>query len=150
VEREDVEHMQQAIECWAMPVPNTVSSIIVGLGIPCLILEDQRTGIRPVKPIRLDLGRGPRPTIQTAAGSLIVAQEIKSLYDLNVFNFHLRNPEVLKTHGLELATIKRTTKMTVVKRDGVKANFALVLTCGIEAEPHNATVPIKEEPQANV
>ena len=45
---EKIEPVFREIECWAMAVPNTVSAIIVGLGIPSQILEDQRTTTRPV------------------------------------------------------------------------------------------------------
>ena len=134
VEREDIEPVFREIECWAMPVPNTTSAIIVGLGIPSAILDDQRITTRPIRPLQLDFSKSPKPAIRRAHNSLVMAHDVKSFFDLNAFNYYLRNPEDMKAHGLELATMRKTIKMIIKKRDGVKANFALILTCVIKSD----------------
>ena len=63
-----------------------------------------------------------------------MAHDVKSFFDLNAFSHYLRNPEDMKAQGLELAVIRKTMKMMIKKRDGVKANFALILTCTVESD----------------
>jgi hypothetical protein len=134
VERNDIEPVFREIECWAMAVPNTASNIIVGFGIPSLILENRQTTTRPVRPLQFDFSRSPQPGVKRTDKTLVMAHDVKSFFDLNTFSHYLRNPEGLKAHGLELATIRRTMKMMIKKRDGVKANFALILTCAVESD----------------
>jgi hypothetical protein len=134
VERDEIEPVFREIECWAMTVPNTASAIIVGLGIPGHILEDQRTTTHPVRPLQLDFSKSPKPAIKKTQKAFVMAHDVKSFFDLSAFSHYLRNPEDLKAQGLELATIRKTMKMIIKKRDGVKANFALILTCTIESD----------------
>jgi hypothetical protein len=132
VERDDIEPVFREIECWALAVPNTVSNIVVGFGIPGLILDNRQTTTHPVRPLHLDFSKIPEPAVRKANTALVMAHDIKSFFDLNALNHYLRNPEGLKVHGLELAKIRKTMTMTVKKRDGIKANFALILTCSVE------------------
>ncbi|MCX6832084.1 MAG: hypothetical protein NT028_08125 [candidate division Zixibacteria bacterium] len=134
VERDDIEAVFREIECWAMAVPNTVSNIIVGFGIPSLILEDRQTTTHPIRPLQLDFSKSPEPAVKRTPKALVMAHDVKSFFDLNAFNHYLRNPEGLKAQGLELATMRKTMKMMIKKRDGVKANFALILTCTVESD----------------
>jgi len=133
VERDDIEPVFREIECWAMAVPSTASSIIVGLGIPSLILEDQWTTTRPIRPLQLDFSKSPKPAVKRTHKALVMAHDVKSFFDLNAFSHYLRNPEGLKAQGLELAAIRKTMRMMIKKRDGVKANFALIVTCALES-----------------
>lgn len=133
VGRDDIEPVFREIECWAMAVPNTASDIIVGFGIPGLILENQRTTTHPVRPLQFDFNKNPKPAVMRTDRALVMAHDVKSFFDLNAFNHYLRNPEGLKAQGLELAAIRRTLKMTVQKRDGVRANFAMILTCAVSS-----------------
>lgn len=128
VERDDVEPIYHEIPCWAMAVPNTVSSVIIGLGIPGSILESSHTSTRPVRPLRVDFSRGAEPAIKKTDSTVVLAHDIKCLFDLNAFSHYLRDPVKLKAQGIELTSVKRSIRMTVKKRDGIRANFALILT----------------------
>lgn len=150
VERDDIEPLFREIECWAMAVPNTVSNIIVGFGIPSLILENRQTTTRPVRPLQFDFSRSPQPAVKRTDKALVMAHDVKSFFDLNAFNHYLRNPEGLKAQGLELAKIRKTMKMTVKKRDGVKANFALILTCAVESDEEKIAGQSKETSESHV
>lgn len=144
VERDDIESVFREIECWAMAVPNTVSNIIFGFGIPGLILDDRQTTTYPIRPVQLDFSKIPKPAIKRTRKAMVMAHDIKSFFDLNAFNHYLRNPEGLKAQGLEFATIRRTMKMMIKKRDGVCANFALILTCIVESEDQKNAGPSPE------
>jgi hypothetical protein len=133
VERDDVEPLYHEIPCWAMAVPNTFSSVIIGLGIPSAILDENRTSTHTVRPYRIDFSASAQPAIRKTDRMIVLAHDVKSLFDLNAFNQYLRNPDGLKEHGLEIASIKRSIRMTVKKRDGIKANFALILTHNMDA-----------------
>ncbi len=150
VEREDIEPVFREIECWAMAVPNTASSVIVGLGIPSLILEGQRTTTRPIRPLQLDFSKSPKPAVKRTDKALVIAHDVKSFFDLHALNHYLRNPEGLKAQGLELATIRKTMKMMIKKRDGVKANFALILTCTVESDEEKIASQSREKPESHV
>jgi hypothetical protein len=150
VGRDDIEPVFREIECWAMAVPNTASDIIVGFGIPGLILENQQTTTHPIRPLQFDFNKNPKPAIMRTNKALVMAHDVKSLFDLNAFNHYLRNPEGLKAQGLELAAIRRTMKMTVRKRDGAKANFALILTCTVESNEEKIAVQAGEKPESHV
>jgi hypothetical protein len=139
VERDDIEPVFREIECWAMAVPNTASAIIVGLGIPSQILDDRQTTTRPIRPLQLDFSKSPKPAVKRAHQALVMAHDVKSFFDLNAFSHYLRNPEDLKAQGLELATMRKTVKVMIKKRDGVKANFALILTCTVESNREQDT-----------
>jgi len=150
VERDDIEPVFREIECWAMAVPNTASSIIVGLGIPSQILEDRRTTTRPIRPLQLDFSKSPKPAVKRTHKALVMAHDVKSFFDLNAFNHYLRNPEGLKAQGLELAVIRKTMKMMIKKRDGVKANFALILTCTVESDEEKTASESGETPESHI
>ncbi len=150
VERNDIEPVFREIECWAMAVPNTASSVIVGLGIPSLILEGQRTTTRPIRPLQLDFSKSPKPAVKRTDKALVIAHDVKSFFDLHALNHYLRNPEGLKAQGLELATIRKTMKMMIKKRDGVKANFALILTCTVESDEEKIASQSREKPESHV
>jgi hypothetical protein len=150
VEREDIEPVFREIECWAMAVPNTASAIIVGLGIPSAILDDQRITTHPIRPLQLDFSKSPKPAIKKSHNSLVMAHDVKSFFDLNAFNHYLRNPEDMKTHGLELAALRKTVKMLIKKRDGVKANFALILTCSVESDNEQDAGQLTEKSEKEV
>jgi hypothetical protein len=134
VERDDIELVFRDIECWAMAVPNTASNVIVGLGIPSAILDDQQITTRPIRPLQFDFSKVPRPAIKRTHKALVIAHDIKSFFDLNAFNHYLRNSEALRAQGLELAAIRKNMRMMIKKRDGIKANFALILTCTVESD----------------
>jgi hypothetical protein len=150
VEREDIEPVFREIECWAMAVPNTVSAIIVGLGIPSVILDDQRTTTRPIRSLQLDFSKSPKPAVKRAHNSVVMAHDVKSFFDLNAFNHYLRNPEDMKAQGLELAIMRKTVKMIIKKRDGVKANFALILTCAMESDNEQNADQSQETSESDV
>jgi hypothetical protein len=150
VERNDIEPVFHEIECWAMAVPNTVSAIIVGLGIPSVILEDRPTTTRPIRPLYFDFNKSPKPDVRRAHKTLVMAHDIKSFFDLNAFSHYLRNPEDLKAEGLELASMRKTMKMMIKKRDGIRANFALILTCTVEANDGNAASQPEETSENHV
>jgi hypothetical protein len=76
-----------------------------------------------------------------------MAHDVKSFFDLNAFSHYLRNPEGLKAQGLELATIRKTMRMMIKKLDGVKANFALIVTCAIESGEKAAATQSSEAPR---
>ena len=130
VEPNDVERMFHEIECMAMVVPNTVSSVIMGFSIPSRILEDQRS-LRRLKQLQLDYSISPKPVIRRSDKAVVIAHDVKNLFDLQALEFHLRDAEELKAAGLKPETIKNATKITVKKKDGVKTNFSLILTCSI-------------------
>ncbi|TFH65973.1 MAG: hypothetical protein E4G91_00450 [Candidatus Zixiibacteriota bacterium] len=147
VRRDDIVPVFHEIECWAIAVPNTTSSIIVGLGIPSLILEDQRTITRPIKPLKLDFSKSPKPVVKRTDKALVIAHDVKSFFDLNAFYHYVQNPEGLKAQGLELVTIGKTMSMMIKKRDGIKANFALILTCALESDGQTSANQSSEAPQ---
>ena len=130
VEPSDVEKVFHQIECMAIAVPNTISSVIMGFSIPSRILEDQRT-LRRSKLLQLDYSISPKPAIRKSDKAVVIAHDVKNLFDLQALEFHLRDAGELKAAGLEPDTIKNTTKITVKKKDGVKTNFSLILTCAI-------------------
>jgi hypothetical protein len=150
VERVDIEPVFHQIECWAMAVPNTASAIIVGLGIPSQILEDKQTTMRPVRPLQLDFSKSPKPAVKRVRQALVMAHDVKSFFDLSAFSHYLQNPEGLKAQGLELATMRKTVKIMIKKRDGVKANFALILTCTVESDEEKATRQSRETSERHV
>ena len=150
VERDEIEPVFHEIECWAMTVPNTASAIIVGLGIPSQILEDQRTTTRPVRPLQLDFSKSPKPAVKRARQALVMAHDVKSFFDLSAFSHYLQNSEGLKAQGLELATMRKTVKMIIKKRDGVKANFALILTCTVDSDEEEAPSQSRETSEGDV
>lgn len=150
VERDDIEPVFHEIECWAMAVPNTASAIIVGLGIPSQILDDRRTMTRPIRPLQLDFSKSPKPAVRRANRALVMAQDVKSFFDLSAFNHYLRNPEDLKAQGLELTVMRKTIKMMIKKRDGVKANFALILTCAVESDDEQDANQSRETSESQV
>ncbi|GEM_PF-2106157 len=148
VSRKDVESVFREIECWATAVPNTTSSIIIGLGIPSQILNDKRTSIRPSRPLQLDYSKNPRPVVRRARRGLVIIHDIKTFFDLNAFSHFTRDSEGLKTYGLDLASLRKNTKFMAMKRDGVNANFALVITCPAGPFAPNAA-PQSAETQEN-
>jgi len=147
VERNDIESVFREIECLAMPVPDTVSNIIIGLRIPSLILEDQWITTRPIRPLQLDFSKSHKPAVKRTDKTLVMAHDVKSFFDLIAFSHYLRNPEGLKAQGLELATIRKTMRMMIKKLDGVKANFALIVTCAIESGEKATATQSSEAPR---
>jgi hypothetical protein len=136
----DIEPVFRGIECWAMPVPKSVSSIIVGLGVPSSILDDQKTGSRPVKFRQIDFTDHQKPLVRRSEQTVVIAQDVKSFYDLQAFHHFMKDPQGLATEGVELALIRRTIRLRVKKQDGVKANFSLILACSIPAVIGKSTV----------
>ncbi len=129
VEAGDFEAILRLIECWAMSVPNTVSSVIVGFNVPTLIIEEQRGVGRVKRPMQIDPNGRKKPAILKSDKALAITYDVKNLLDLHVFNQFVHNPLALKTEGLDIGSVKRMMKVSVKKVEGPAANFTIIFTC---------------------
>ncbi len=124
----DVEAVMKSIAFIPVQVPNTLTSLILGFQIPCLILDPvkrTRSVRSPMNPPPIDDSIKPR--VCHRVNSTVIVAEIANFFDLYVLHRLLRNLMQCRIDGPKLIAAKRHIQMTIAKRQDGQPGFEFAI-----------------------
>ena len=125
-ESADLIELLREIECSAVPIPRTLSSHTFGFEIPRHLLE---TDTRPTnlsgRQLELKSGIDALPQVVHLNGRTKITKNVRSLYDILVFQRYFKSLMNQNSDGIKMFTKKRSAEISAVTLSTDSAGFQL-------------------------
>ncbi len=125
-ESADLIELLREIQCSAVPIPRTLSSHIFGFEIPRHLLEsDSRPTNLAARQLDLKSGVDALPQVVHQSGRTLISKNVRCLYDILVFQRHVKSLMNQNSDGIKMFTKKRSAEISAVALADGSAGFQL-------------------------
>ncbi|MGB5106897.1 MAG: hypothetical protein WBP29_10955 [Candidatus Zixiibacteriota bacterium] len=129
VDTQDLNEVLAGIECFASPIPRTLSSHIFGFAIPSQIMDSEnRATVMAPRPPDMKIPAASQPQIVHQNGKTMLVKEISSLYDIVVFQRFFKSLMNANSDGIKMFTTKRSAEVKIGKLASSETGFQLVIS----------------------
>ena len=129
VETQDLTEVLNGIECFASPIPRTLSSHIFGFSIPSQIMDaENRSTVVAQRQSELKTTSANQPQIVHKENKTMLVKEIATLYDIVIFQRYFKSLMNQNSDGIKMFTTKRNAEVKIVKLNAPKNGFQLVVS----------------------
>ena len=127
VDSDDLVAVVKSMECSGMPLPNTVSSFILGIQTPKSVLDGQRVRNKLLKSTMLEDAVDSKPAIIRKNNVTIISRPVKSFFDLFALYHQLKTLSQNRAGALKLASARRSARFEVKTIEDDNCNFDLTI-----------------------
>ncbi len=113
-------HIMRISKCTAMPVPNTLSSMILAIHLPERILTGAAVRNPEPRVSEIEAQLTDAPILAHSSGATCISKRIADFFDLYAFHWHVRRMLQTTTEGTRLWTAKRSASLRVTSAEALE------------------------------